>query len=120
MTCRLTVDSASMDKRVTAGWRRPIELAVNDVEVAALEEISRSRSEPAIRVERARKLLAYRESRTCSLRSPQTPASNRKRSQLDCLYQKSSMILTAWFMPSLPQSPLNQRKTRTKFASRPR
>jgi hypothetical protein len=32
-----------------AGWRRPIELAVNDVEVAALEEISRSRSEPAIR-----------------------------------------------------------------------
>jgi transposase len=45
-----------------AGWRRPIELAVNDVEVAALEEISRSRSEPAIRVERARILLAYRES----------------------------------------------------------
>jgi hypothetical protein len=47
-----------------AGWRRPIELAVNDVEVAALEEISRSRSEPAIRVERARMLLAYRESRS--------------------------------------------------------
>src|SRR5215472_15496641 len=45
-----------------AGWRRPIELAVNDVEVAALEEISRSRSEPAMRVERARILLAYRES----------------------------------------------------------
>jgi hypothetical protein len=36
------------------GWRRPIELAVNDLEVAALEEISRSRSEPVIRVERAR------------------------------------------------------------------
>src|SRR5215469_9730766 len=51
-----------MDKKVMAGWRRPIELAVNDVEVAALEEISRSRSEPAIRVERARILLAYRES----------------------------------------------------------
>jgi hypothetical protein len=31
---------------------------------AALEEISRSRSEPAIRLERARKLLAYRESRS--------------------------------------------------------
>jgi transposase len=45
-----------------AGWRRPIELAVNDVEVAALNEISRSRSEPAIRVQRARILLAYRES----------------------------------------------------------
>jgi transposase len=45
-----------------AGWRRSIELAVNDVEVAALKEISRSRSEPAIRVQRARILLAYRES----------------------------------------------------------
>ena len=45
-----------------AGWRRPIELAVNNVEVAALKEISRSRSEPAIRVQRARILLAYRES----------------------------------------------------------
>jgi transposase len=44
-----------------AGWRRPVELAVNDVEVAALKEISRSRSEPAIRVQRARILLAYRE-----------------------------------------------------------
>jgi hypothetical protein len=64
MTCRLTADSASMDKRVMAGWRQPIELAVTDVEVAALEEISRSRSEPAIRVERARMLLAYRESRS--------------------------------------------------------
>jgi hypothetical protein len=51
-----------MGKKVMAGWRRPIELAVNDVEVAALEEISRSRSEPAIRVERARILLAYRKS----------------------------------------------------------
>ncbi len=44
-----------------AGWRRPIELAVNDVEVAVLKEISRSRSEPAIRVQRAPILLAYRE-----------------------------------------------------------
>src|SRR5215470_3286737 len=44
------------------GWRRTIELAVNDVEVAALKEISRSRTEPAIRVQRARILLAYRES----------------------------------------------------------
>jgi transposase len=45
-----------------AGWRRSIELAVNDMEVAALKEISRSRSEPAVRVQRARILLAYRES----------------------------------------------------------
>jgi hypothetical protein len=51
-----------MGKKVMAGWRRPIESAVNDVEVAALEEISRSRSEPSIRVERARILLAYRKS----------------------------------------------------------
>jgi hypothetical protein len=39
-----------------------IEMAMNDVEVAALKEISRSRSEPAIRVQRARIQLAYRES----------------------------------------------------------
>jgi transposase len=61
MTCKLTVDSAAGIK-VMAGWRRPIEMAMSDVEVAALKEISRSRSEPAIRVERARILLAYRES----------------------------------------------------------
>jgi hypothetical protein len=61
MACKLTVDSAAWIK-VMAGWRRPIELAANDVEVAALKEISRSRSEPAIRVQRARILLAYRES----------------------------------------------------------
>src|SRR5215467_12593600 len=61
MECKLTVDSAAWIK-VMAGWRRPIELAVNDVEVAVLKEISRSRSEPAIRVQRARILLAYRES----------------------------------------------------------
>ena len=61
MTCNLTADSAAW-KKVMAGWRRPIELAMNDVEVVALEEISRSRSEAAIRVERARILLAYRES----------------------------------------------------------
>jgi hypothetical protein len=45
-----------------AAWRRPIELALNDVEVVALKEIRRSRSEPAIRAERARILPAYRES----------------------------------------------------------
>lgn len=45
-----------------AGWRRPIELAVSEAELETLQEISRSRSEPAIRVERARMLLAYRES----------------------------------------------------------
>jgi hypothetical protein len=55
-------DSVFRHGIVMAGWRQPIELAVNDVEVAALKEISRSRSEPAIRVQRARILLAYRES----------------------------------------------------------
>jgi transposase len=42
-----------------AGWRRAIDLAMNGPEVQALEAISRSRSEPASRVERARILLAY-------------------------------------------------------------
>lgn len=43
-----------------AGWRRAIELAMGEDDVAALEAICRSRSEPASRVERARILLAYR------------------------------------------------------------
>jgi hypothetical protein len=42
-----------------AGWRRAIELAMGEDDVAALEAICRSRSEPASRVERARILLAY-------------------------------------------------------------
>jgi len=45
-----------------AGWRRAIELAMGEDDVAALEAICRSRSEPASRVERARILLAYRNS----------------------------------------------------------
>jgi transposase len=43
-----------------AGWRQAIELAMDEDDVAALEAICRSRSEPASRVERARILLAYR------------------------------------------------------------
>src|SRR6516165_1874702 len=43
-----------------AGWRRAIELAMDEDDVAALEAICRSRSELASRVERARILLAYR------------------------------------------------------------
>jgi transposase len=43
-----------------AGWRRAIELAMGEDDVAGLETICRSRSEPASRVERARILLAYR------------------------------------------------------------
>src|SRR5438270_10190524 len=43
-----------------AGWRQAIELALSDEEIAALAAISRSRTEPASRVERARMLLAYR------------------------------------------------------------
>jgi hypothetical protein len=44
-----------------AGRRHAIELAFSEEDVAALEVISRSRREPASRVERARMLLAYRE-----------------------------------------------------------
>jgi transposase len=44
-----------------AGWRQAIELALSDKDIAALAAISRSRTEPASRVERARMLLAYRE-----------------------------------------------------------
>ena len=44
-----------------AGLRRSIELAIGEVDLAALRAIARSRMEPASRVERARMLLAYRE-----------------------------------------------------------
>jgi transposase len=44
-----------------AGRRQAIELAMTNQDVAELTSASRSRSEPASRVERARMLLAYRE-----------------------------------------------------------
>ncbi|MBX9847403.1 MAG: IS630 family transposase [Xanthobacteraceae bacterium] len=44
-----------------AGWRRAIELALSNDEIGALTALSRSRTEPATRVSRARMLLAYRE-----------------------------------------------------------
>jgi transposase len=44
-----------------AGWRQAIELAIGEEDLASLRAIARSRTEPASRVERARMLLAYRE-----------------------------------------------------------
>src|SRR6202045_4005692 len=44
-----------------AGWRQAVEVAMTDEDVARLMAISRSRTEPASRVERAQMLLAYRE-----------------------------------------------------------
>ena len=44
-----------------AAPRRVVELAISDDEAAELERLARSRTEPASRVERARMLLAYRE-----------------------------------------------------------
>jgi transposase len=44
-----------------AGWRRAIELAMTDEEMATLVALSRSRTELASRVSRAQMLLAYRE-----------------------------------------------------------
>jgi hypothetical protein len=40
-------------------WRQAIELSIGDEDVARLVTITRSRTEPASRVERARMLLAY-------------------------------------------------------------
>src|ERR1700686_5470259 len=42
-------------------WRQVIELSIGDEDLARLVSITRSRTEPASRVERARMLLAYRE-----------------------------------------------------------
>src|SRR5882724_3170154 len=44
-----------------ARWRQAVELAMRDEEIESLRALSRSRTEPASRVERARMLLAYRE-----------------------------------------------------------
>src|ERR1700724_1403716 len=44
-----------------AGWRQAVEVAMTDEDVGRLMAISRSRTEPASRVERAQMLLAYRE-----------------------------------------------------------
>ena len=43
-----------------AAPRRVIEISIEDDDLAQLEAIARSRTEPASRVERARILLAYR------------------------------------------------------------
>lgn len=43
-----------------AGWRRAVELAMSDEEIAMLRTLSRSRTELASRVSRAQMLLAYR------------------------------------------------------------
>jgi transposase len=44
-----------------AGWRQAIELALSEEEVTRLTAVTRSRTELASRVERARMLLAYRQ-----------------------------------------------------------
>ena len=45
-----------------ARWRQAVDLAMTAEEIGRLVTIAHSRSEPACRVERARMLLAYRES----------------------------------------------------------
>jgi hypothetical protein len=44
-----------------AGWRQVVELAMTNEEIEKLTTVSRSRTEPSSRVERAQMLLAYRE-----------------------------------------------------------
>jgi transposase len=44
-----------------ARWRQAVELTLSDAEIETLTVLSRSRTEPASRVERAQMLLAYRE-----------------------------------------------------------
>src|SRR3979490_663037 len=63
-TGSMLVDSSFETERGVVSWRRwrqTIEVAMNDEEIARLLTISRSRTEPASRVERAQMLLAYRE-----------------------------------------------------------
>jgi hypothetical protein len=44
-----------------ATWRRALEVGMTDEDVARLMAVSRSRTEPASRVQRAQMLLVYRE-----------------------------------------------------------
>ena len=44
-----------------ATWRQALEVVMTDEDVARLTALSRSRTEPASRVQRAQMLLAYRE-----------------------------------------------------------
>src|SRR5258708_17593045 len=46
---------------IMARWRQAVEAAMTDEEIGSLTVLSRSRTEPASRVERAQMLLAYRE-----------------------------------------------------------
>src|ERR1700704_3307627 len=59
--CTLASDSQERGLKVVTAWRQAIELSIGDEDVARLVTITRSRTEPASRVERARMLLAYRE-----------------------------------------------------------
>jgi hypothetical protein len=68
-----------------AGWRQVVELALSEEDIAALAATSRSRTEPASRVERARILLSYREDssffavgRTMDLAQPQLGKPHRR------------------------------------------
>ena len=44
-----------------ATWRQALEVGMTDEDVTRLTAVSRSRTEPASRVQRAQMLLAYRE-----------------------------------------------------------
>jgi transposase len=64
-TGRILVDSSfaidATRSGIMAGWRRAVELAMSNEEIAQLAAVSRSRTERASRVERAQMLLAYNE-----------------------------------------------------------
>jgi transposase len=64
-TGRILVDSSFVSDEtrsfIMAGWRHAVELAMTEEEIANLTSVSRSRTEPASRVERAQMLLGYRE-----------------------------------------------------------
>ncbi len=48
-----------------SAWRQVFELAIEEEDLSRLRAISRSRTEPASRVERAQMLLAYRDNSSC-------------------------------------------------------
>jgi hypothetical protein len=72
-----------------ATWRQALEVGMTNEEVARLMAVSRSRTEPASRVQRAQMLLAYREN----------PSFLPSHNGLACIIRRSNVALSGrWTM----------------------
>jgi hypothetical protein len=88
-------------------WRRAIEVSIGGEDLPKLVSITRSRTEPASRVERARMLLAYRE-------DPSFFAAGRA---LGCIIRRSSAAssgrwpVVQWRRSTIARGPAGRRRS---------